>query len=165
MMFYVDLFRALDRDEVRYLLIGGLAINIYGVERATMDIDLMLALDAENLRRFLKTAESLSLAPVLPVKLVDLADERKRQDWAENRNMLAFALRPPEPSAPTVDILVQPKIDFEAAFARRVNKELGGFSLSLASLDDLIALKLDTGRLHDVSDIEALRRLRELGLA
>jgi hypothetical protein len=164
-MFYVDLFRALDRDEVRYLLIGGLAINIYGVERATMDIDLMLALDDENLQRFLKTAESLNLVPVLPVKLTDLADQRKRQDWAENRNMLAFALRPPEASAPTVDILVQPKIDFEEAFCRRVNKELDGFSLSLASLDDLISLKLDTGRLHDASDIEALRRLRELGVA
>jgi hypothetical protein len=72
LMFYVDLFRALDRDEVRYLLIGGLAINIYGVERATMDIDLMLALDDENLQRFLKTAESLNLVPVLPVKLTDL---------------------------------------------------------------------------------------------
>ncbi len=73
-MFYLDLFRALDRDEVRYLLIGGLAINIHGVERATMDVDLMLALDAQNLARFLKTAESLALTPVLPVKLADLAN-------------------------------------------------------------------------------------------
>jgi len=164
-MFYVDLFRALDRDEVRYLLIGGLAINIYGVERATMDIDLMLALDAGNLQRFLKTAESLGLQPVLPVKLTDLGDETKLRDWVENKNLLAFALRPPEASAPTVDILVQPRIDFEEAFSRRVDKELGGFKLSLASLDDLIALKSDTGRAHDLSDIEALRRLRALGVA
>ena len=164
-MFYVDLFRALDRDEVRYLLIGGLAINIYGVERATMDIDLMLALDAGNLQRFLKTAESLGLQPVLPVRLSDLADEDKLHHWIENKHLLAFALRLPEASAPTVDILVQPKIGFEEAFTRRVDKELGGFKLSLASLDDLIALKTDTGRPHDVSDIEALRRLRELGAA
>lgn len=164
-MFYVDLFRTLDRNEVRYLLIGGLAINIYGVERATMDIDLMLALDAENLQRFLKAAESLGLQPVLPMALSDLADEAKLHEWIDNKHMLAFALRPPEASAPTVDILVQPKIGFEEAFSRRIDKELGGFKLSLASLDDLIALKSDTGRLHDASDVEALRRLRELGAA
>jgi len=164
-MFYVDLFRALDRDEVRYLLIGGLAINIYGVERATMDIDLMLALDAANLQRFLRTAESLGLQPTLPVKLADLADQSRLRDWIDNKHMLAFALRPPVPSAPTVDILVQPKISFEEAHARRIEKDLGGFKLALASLDDLIALKTDTGRSHDESDIAALRRLRELGVA
>lgn len=164
-MFYVDLFRALDRDEVRYLLIGGPAINIYVVERATMDIDLMLALDADNLQRFQKTSESLGLQPLLPVKLSDLADEAKLHDWIDNKHLLAFALRPPEVSAPTVDILVQPKIGFDEAYARRVTKELDGFKLALASLEDLIALKTDTGRPHDASDIEALRRLRELGAA
>ena len=90
----------------------------------------------------------------------DLADKDKLHDWIENKHLLAFALRPPEASAPTVDILVQPKIGFEEAFTRRVDKELGGFKLSLASLDDLIALKTDTGRPHDISDIAALRRLR-----
>ena len=164
-MFYVDLFRALDRDEVRYLLVGGLAINIHGVERATMDIDLMLALDAGNLGRFLRSAESLGLQPVLPVRLADLMDAAKLRDWIDSKHMLAFALRPPAATAPTVDILVQPKVGFEEAYARRIDKDLGGFSLSLASLDDLIALKTDTGRPHDASDIAALRRLRELGAA
>lgn len=130
-----------------------------------MDIDLMLALDAGNLQRFLKTAESLGLQPVLPVKLSDLMDEAKLNDWIETKHLLAFALRPPEASAPTVDILVRPKVSFEEAFSRRVDKELGGFKLSLASLDDLIMLKTDTGRAHDASDIEALRRLRALGAA
>lgn len=37
-MFYLDLFRALERENVRYLLIGGWAINIHGVERATMEL-------------------------------------------------------------------------------------------------------------------------------
>lgn len=164
-MFYVDLFRALDQNAVRYLLIGGLAINIHGVERATMDIDLMLALDADNLQRFLKAAESLGLQPVLPVKLSDLMDAGKLNEWIETKHLLAFALRPTEPSAPTVDILVRPKIGFEEAHSRRIDKDLGGFKLSLASLDDLIALKTDTGRPHDASDIEALRRLRALGAA
>lgn len=164
-MFYLDLFRALDRDEVRYLLIGGLAINIHGVERATMDVDLMLALDEQNLARFLKTAESLALTPVLPVQLADLANKEKRQEWIETKHMLAFALRPPEAYAPTIDILVKPVVPFEDAYLRRIEKDVGGFKVVLASLDDLIAMKTGTGRQSDASDIEALRRLRDLGAA
>jgi hypothetical protein len=49
-MFYVELFRALERAQVRYLLVGGVAVNLHGAERLTMDVDIMLALDPENLR-------------------------------------------------------------------------------------------------------------------
>jgi len=164
-MFYLELFQTLERNQVRYLLIGGLAINIYGVERATMDLDLMLALDAENLGCFLQAAKDLRLQPVLPIRLEELADPDKVRDWVENRHMLAFALRAPEANSPTLDILVNPKLDFEKAYARRVEKNLGGYKLFLASLDDLIALKTGTGRRHDEADIAALQRLRDLGLA
>lgn len=79
--------------------------------------------------------------------------------------MIAFALRPPDATAPTVDILVKPSVSFEDAYARRVQKEIGGFSVHLAALDDLIAMKSGTGRERDLCDVEALRRLRALGLA
>ena len=79
--------------------------------------------------------------------------------------MLAFTLRPPEAYAPTIDILVKPVVPFEEAYLRRIEKDVGGFKVVLASLDDLIAMKTGTGRQCDASDIEALRRLREMGAA
>jgi hypothetical protein len=48
-MFYLDLFRCLHAHNVRYLLAGGLAMNLHGVPRMTMDVDLVLALDDENI--------------------------------------------------------------------------------------------------------------------
>lgn len=164
-MFYLDLFRELEREGVRYLLVGGLALNIHGVERATMDVDLALALDGENLERFLRAAENLGLKPMLPVPLTDLVKPAIRQDWIEHKHMVAFALRPPAPTAPTVDILIATNLDFEAAYARRLEKDLGGLRLSLAGLDDLIAMKRGTGRSRDEADIEAMEKLRRLGLA
>lgn len=161
-MFYLDLFRALEAENVRYLLIGGLALNIHGVERATMDVDLMLALDADNLAAFLRTADALRLAPVLPVALTDLTDAEKRRVWVEERRMLAFALRPPEATAPTLDILIHANVDFAAAWQRRIEKDLGVTHVQLAAIDDLIALKTGTGRSRDAADIEALRRLVRL---
>lgn len=35
------LFSALNKARVRYLVVGGIAVNIYGIERATADIDLV----------------------------------------------------------------------------------------------------------------------------
>ena len=66
-MFYLDLFRTLQEERVDYVVVGGLAINLHGVERATMDVDLVLAMDDANLRRFLGAAKKLKLEPSLPV--------------------------------------------------------------------------------------------------
>jgi hypothetical protein len=49
-MFYLDLFRCLHERHVRYLLAGGLAMNLHGVARMTMDIDLVIALDEASMR-------------------------------------------------------------------------------------------------------------------
>ena len=163
-MFYLDLFAALERERVRYLVVGGLALNILGVERSTMDVDLMVALDADNVRALIRAARELGLAPVMPVAIDDLADPDQVAKWIREKNMVAFALRPPLPADPTVDILVQPKVDFESAWRRRLDKDLGSLRVSLASAQDLIAMKTGTGRQSDESDIAALQRLRELGL-
>jgi hypothetical protein len=68
-MFYLDLFRTLQEERVEYLVVDGLAINLHGVERATMDVDLVLAMDDANLRRFLAAATRLTLTPSLPVPI------------------------------------------------------------------------------------------------
>ncbi len=163
-MFYLDLFQTLERHGVRYLLVGGLAMNVYGVERATMDVDIALALDEANMAAFLAAARALGVSPVAPVALVDLADKSKRDAWIRDKGMVAFALRAPDPRTPTVDVLIQPGIEFEAAWLRREVRDLGPLRVSVAAIDDLIAMKLGTGRIKDESDVAALRRLKELGL-
>lgn len=158
-VFYFDLFRALDEKHVRYMLVGGLAMNLHGVPRATMDVDLVLALDSENLKAFLDVAEALRLKPVAPVSLNDLLNPVQRKKWAEDKNMLAFALRPPDIQGPTVDVLIDPPMDIEGALARAVWRGVQDVRVSLVSVDDLIQLKEKSGRAQDRSDIEHLRRL------
>ncbi|MDP2827365.1 MAG: nucleotidyl transferase AbiEii/AbiGii toxin family protein [Sulfuricellaceae bacterium] len=161
-MFYLDLFRALEHENIRYVLIGGLALNIHGVERATMDIDLMLAMDTENLEAFCRAADSLGMTPLLPVTMKDFANPITLQRWVDERNLLSFSFRSQESSAPTVDILVHPKVAFDMAWARHLEKDLGSIHIRLAHIDDLIALKTGTGRQRDMSDVAALERLKTL---
>jgi hypothetical protein len=158
-VFYLELFKALQDDGVRYVVVGGLAVNLHGVSRLTMDVDLVVALDAENLSRFAKAAQRLALKPVVPVTLAELGDAAKVRSWIEEKHMLAFALRPPGRADPTIDLLMQPSVPFSEAYARRVEKDLGGIRVPIACVDDLIALKTGTGRLKDESDIAMLRAL------
>lgn len=162
-MFYVDIFKALEAYKVRYLLVGGLAVNLHGVPRMTMDMDLVVALDAANLEGLVAAAASLGLKPVLPLPLSDLLDSAKREQWIKERNMIAFALRPKQPDGPTLDILLDPPLDIAAAFERAVSRQLGSVRVSLAAVEDLILLKERSGRAQDLADIEHLRRLRGEG--
>ncbi|EXI66443.1 MAG: hypothetical protein AW08_02557 [Candidatus Accumulibacter adjunctus] len=164
-MFYLDLFAALQTHGVDYVLVGGLALNIHGVERATMDVDLMLALDEDNLERFVEAARGLGLKPMLPLPIDELLQPEKRRDWVEQRHMIAFALHADQPAVPTVDVLIAPPIPFAEVFAGRVVRQVGRTAISLASIDDLIRLKQSTGRQRDAADAEALLRLQELGRA
>jgi hypothetical protein len=76
--------------------------------------------------------------------------------------MVAFALCGADKLDPTVDVLVRPVVAFEEAHARAIVHDLGGFSVTFASIEDLIRLKTGTGRLRDQADIEALRRVLSL---
>lgn len=73
-MFYLALFRALDDHRVEYVLIGGLAVALHGVERNTMHIDISVVMSPENLQHLIAAARELGLAPMLPVPLETLAD-------------------------------------------------------------------------------------------
>lgn len=162
-MFYVELFRRLEEGKVRYLVVGGIAVNLHGVNRLTHDVDLMIALDAGNLARFVAVAKRYSFKPVVPVAIEDLADAAKVRDWIENKHMLAFGLRPQNPVEPTVDILVKSPVEFEAAYARRVVAEVEGQQIAIAAVADLIVMKTGTGRAKDQDDIAMLKRLEDLG--
>jgi hypothetical protein len=162
-MFYLDLFRALNDHQVRYLLVGGLAMNLHGVPRMTMDVDLVLAMDEDNLDRFIGCARALDLSPVAPVPLAALKDAEQRRQWAEQKHMIAFALQPASTGGPTVDILIRPVIDIAAALLRGEARHLKDVAVSVAAIEDMITLKSAAGRQQDEDDIAHLERLRGPG--
>jgi hypothetical protein len=159
-MFYLELFSALDRHNVDYLLIGGLAVSLHGVERATMDVDITVAMNPTNLAALIETAKDLKLTPVLPVPLESLSDIELLRTWQTQRHLEAFALRTPELAGVTIDVLLFPPVDFASMTARAVEFDVAGTAIKVVSVDDLIALKSAVGRPIDMSDIEHLRRIK-----
>ena len=154
-MFYVDLFRCLHSHRVRYLLAGGLAMNLHGVPRMTMDVDLLLALDDANIDSFLLCARELALSPQAPVPLQSLKDPDQRRSWIEEKHLIAFGLASGQPGLPTVDILLRHDLDFAAAFERALVQTVEGIPITIASVEDMVLLKQNTGRRQDQDDVRA----------
>ena len=137
-------------------------MNLHGVPRMTMDVDLILLMDQDNLDHFINCAQALNLTPVAPIPLQALKDPSQREMWHTQRHMIAFGLQNNEARIPImVDVLIAPKINIEEAFEKAVTRDLNGLALKLASIEDMIRLKQGTGRQQDRSDIEHLERLRE----
>ena len=43
--------RALNEANIRYLVVGGLAVNAHGYERFTHDLDLVIGLEPDNIAK------------------------------------------------------------------------------------------------------------------
>lgn len=161
-MFYLDLFSNLEAYEVDYLLIGGLAVSLHGVERATMDIDITVAMHPDNLSHLVACAKNLGLKPVAPVPLESLNNLGLLKQWHTEKNMQAFVMRTEELAGVTLDVLLFTAIDFADMHQRAVYFEVGNVRIPVASIDDLIGLKQAAGRAIDLSDIEHLQKIKDL---
>ncbi len=157
-MFYLNLFKALRTHDIDYLLIGGLAVNLHGVPRMTMDVDLMIALDADNITKLELCMKVLGLKPSVPVKLADLADANKRETLFREKHLIALSLIGDKPEIPTVDIVIHHPLDFKKAYLNKVERDVSGTSVMLASIEDMITLKKAAGRAQDLADIAHLER-------
>jgi predicted nucleotidyltransferase len=159
-MFYLDLFAALNRHQVSYVLIGGLAVALHGVERNTMDVDVCVVVSPDNMSRLAAAANELNLQPMLPVPLSALEDIDTLRRWHTERHLQAFALRSDQLAGVTLDVLLFPPVDPHDMVKRAQQLVIAGVPVALACIDDLIALKQSAGRPIDLADIEHLKRLQ-----
>ena len=52
MLDYLAIFRKFNEKGIGYIVVGGLAVNLYGIPRMTYDIDILLDLDDKNIKSF-----------------------------------------------------------------------------------------------------------------
>jgi len=155
-----DLIKVLDAAKVDYVLVGGLAVALHGYQRVTMDVDVVLAMDRNNLRRFIDCAKLASLSPVIPVDIESLAEPDLIDRWYREKGMLAFGLRTPGAIATVIDVLVKPVVAFPDLKRDASLIAIGPLRVPVASIEHLITMKTGTGRSKDIIDIEELRKIQ-----
>jgi len=158
-MIYFELLKAMEDKGIRYVVVGGVAVVLHGFVRATMDLDLVVSLDADNTGRFLQLVKELGYRPKIPIPLEQFADPAKRREWIETKGMRVFSLHHSMRVPELVDVFTSEPIPFDELQARRVRVPVEGISVSIASRRDLKVLKRAAGRPQDLQDIAALDEL------
>jgi hypothetical protein len=157
-------FDALNRSGVAYLVVGGLAVNAHGFVRMTMDIDLVIALNPENILKALHALGETGFRSAVPVTPEQFADPANRKRWREEKEMRVLKLWSDKYRLTPVDLFIYEPFDFTVEYARAQHLELReGLSVPIVSLEALLTMKREAGRPQDLADIDALLELADHG--
>lgn len=151
-----ELFAALARHAVDYVTIGGIAIQAYGGQRLTQDLDVVIAASTENVSR-------------LASALLDLDARILGPDGERSRSVPSASLLASSDQWHLItfhgalDILTLPAHlgSFGDMRARAHEIALGDLSVPIAHRDDLLKMKRSAGRPQDLADVKLLESLDE----
>lgn len=156
---FLSLFSALNRDGVRYVLVGGLAAVLHGVDRITADVDRAIDLAPACAADCIHALTAAGFRPMLPVDPALFSDATVRAAWRRDRGMQVFSFWDPTHTRPSVDLFVENPLPFDELWGASQIVALDGVDIRVADIDHLIRLKAIAGRPQDLSDIERLREI------
>jgi len=146
-----ELLRRLAEANVEFVLVGGLAINAWGVVRGTKDVDVVVSSDSENLQRLAGVAVAarghvqveeafLSSPPSIAAQLASGDQVVIETEFGRLDIVQGFEGVPP----------------YEELRAKAAETEVLGVSVAVCSIEDLRAMKQAAGRTRDLADLEDL---------
>ncbi|MGI8729093.1 MAG: DUF6036 family nucleotidyltransferase [Solirubrobacteraceae bacterium] len=143
---FASALRDLDEAGMGFVVVGGLAVIRHGAVRATKDVDIAVAMDAENL--------ALLEALIERWEATNPDGTPLRSDRLQTTGALELRTR-----HCFVDILSERLLPapFAEVLARADHKLIDGVRAPICSLADLVAMKRATGRGSDELDLQRLR--------
>lgn len=146
-----ELLRRLAAAEVEFVVVGGLAVNAWGVVRGTKDVDVVVATEPENLKRLAEVAvaagghvqqgEALLGTPISIASALATGEQV-----------------PIETDLGRLDIVqgLEGVPTYKELRPRASEAQILGVPVAVCSVDDLKAMKRTSGRTRDLADLEDL---------
>lgn len=146
----LNIWKKLNENNVRYLTIGGLAVNIYGYTRNTGDIDILIDDTSENRKNLRKAFSDIGIG--------DFSEIETMQFVAGFTDFtIAYGLR--------LDVMTSIKglesESFESLLNTATIVTLKQIPVYFLDYDNLIKAKKATNRPKDLLDIEELKKLND----
>jgi len=161
-MYYADVFNALNEARARYLVAGGMAVNLHGVPRLTQDLDLLIELSQDNIHAIVGALTALGYVPTIPVDPMDFGNQSIREQWIREKHMKVFSMHHKQLPFQVIDLMCDVPVSYEDSSQRKVVQHAGALEIPLVSIPDLICMKEVAGRKTDLSDIRMLREIQRL---
>ena len=140
-----DLLKLLNENKVEFVIIGATAFPVYGYARATLDMDLFVRPNIENIKKLRKT-------------LIDFGYDLtgiSHHDLMTNKLLIRQYL---------IETDIHPfvtGISFEEIWTNKIKSKFGKTEVYFPSLDDMIKMKEAAGRPKDQEDLKFLKKIRE----
>jgi hypothetical protein len=147
---FLDVIRAFERAGLDYVLVGGVAVNLHGIARATEDIDFFVRPDPANIERLRRALRSLWNDPEI--------DDISAEDF-ETYPTLRYG---PPGDELVIDILTSLGTAFSFEDIESEILEIEGVRVRVATPQSLVRMKRNTVRPIDKADAAALERLFEI---
>jgi len=154
------LVRALNQGEVRYLIVGGVAVNSHGYGRNTYDIDLVIQLEKNNIEKGFAALASAGWYPSIPVGSNEFADKETRESWIRDKGMIVLKMWSDLHAETPVDIFVREPFDFDSEYALALWQELAeNLRVPILRIETLLQMKREAARPKDLADLDELNLL------
>jgi hypothetical protein len=139
-----DVFDQLERNQIRYVVVSGVAVVLHGHVRPLADLDLVIDPAPAEANRAMNALMSLGFYPSIPLPLsavtvLRMFDQRARE----------------------VDVFVKYHIPFVELLADSILMDVGNSLVRVISLAHLMQVKSKIGREHDLLDVAGLATIKE----
>lgn len=139
------LLELLNENKVDFVIIGATAFPVYGYARATLDIDIFVRPELENIKRV------KSALMTFGYDLTDISHE----DLLENKLLIRQYM---------VETDIHPfvkGVTFEEIWETKIKSKFGDTDAFFPSLDNMIKMKKAAGRAKDIEDLQYLTKIRD----
>ena len=152
-MFILKVCESLSNAKIKYAIVGGYAVALHGVVRGTVDVDLLIEWQIDQLIAFEQCMNELGLISKLPIDAEQLY--HFKDDYIKNRNLLAWNFYHPKDMTQQVDLI----INHDLGANKITEKWVGNQVINILNKNDLIIMKQQAGRPQDIEDIKSLKQL------
>ena len=156
-----EILFALSDAGVDFIVGGGVAAVLHGVERVTLDVDVALNMSTANVERFLGVMATLGLQPRVPIPAADLLSPEAVRRMIEEKHALVFSFIDPDKPLRHVDVFLARELSYDQMTADAKEVAAHGREFRIVGAARLLAIKraIQPPRDKDVFDIRALERL------
>lgn len=141
---YSDVFEQLERGQVRYVVIGGIAVVLHGHTRPVADLDFAVDPAPDEMNRAMNALVGLGFVPSIPLPLSVLT-----------------MLRMFDHSRREVNVFVRPHVPFAELWTDSERIMLCSAPVRVASLEHVLRAKRIEARPRDLLDINGLLTLKK----
>jgi predicted nucleotidyltransferase len=139
---FKEFIALLNKNHVKYLVVGGYALAFHGYPRYTKDIDFWVWVDKKNAENIIKTLHDFGFSSL----------DIKEEDFMSPGYVVQLG-QPPS----RIDLLTSVTgLEFEDCYATKVHVNIQGSEVDFIDLENFKKNKKAVGRHQDLADLENL---------